>query len=232
MRLSLSTVSMTGTVIIGEGEKDDAPMLFNGEEVGSGDGPEIDIAVDPVDGTTLLVGTTAAVAAFDSAGGLVSGLKPLRRPMMLVSAVGFTVIAILDVCITLAQLICEERSCSLPKFLHWGLILTEEWATRGNLGLSKDLTYGQGRGYVYVAVLTLSLALTIFLCGVHAFGSYRFAVNLDGAGDYIYDDAGEVDAEEAKLAPLAGEEDMTGSSEGAADAPLVPTAPMGPIATA
>eukprot|EP00168_Porphyra_purpurea_P012431 TRINITY_DN3280_c0_g1_i2.p1 TRINITY_DN3280_c0_g1~~TRINITY_DN3280_c0_g1_i2.p1 ORF type:complete len:517 (-),score=248.88 TRINITY_DN3280_c0_g1_i2:189-1739(-) len=181
---------------------------------------------------TLLVGTTAAVAAFDSAGGLVAGLKPLRRPMMLVSAIGFAVIAVLDVCITLAQLICEGRSCTVPKFLHWGLILTEEWATRGNLGLSKDLTYGDGRGYVYVAVLTLSLALTIFLCGVHAFGSYRFAVNLDAAGDYIYDDAAEVDAEGAKLAPLAGEEDATGSSDGAADAPYVQSAPMGPVATA
>ncbi len=53
MRLSLSTVQMTGTVIIGEGEKDDAPMLFNGEEVGDGSEPHVDVAVDPIDGTTL-----------------------------------------------------------------------------------------------------------------------------------------------------------------------------------
>ena len=53
MRLILGTVSMTGTVIIGEGEKDEAPMLFNGEVVGDGTGPEVDIAVDPIDGTTL-----------------------------------------------------------------------------------------------------------------------------------------------------------------------------------
>ena len=53
MRLSLSTVSMTGTVIIGEGEKDDAPMLYNGEEVGDGSEPLVDVAVDPIDGTTL-----------------------------------------------------------------------------------------------------------------------------------------------------------------------------------
>jgi fructose-1,6-bisphosphatase II len=49
----ISTVSMRGTVVIGEGEKDNAPMLFNGEEVGSGEGPECDVAVDPIDGTTL-----------------------------------------------------------------------------------------------------------------------------------------------------------------------------------
>ncbi|MEL6894456.1 MAG: class II fructose-bisphosphatase [Actinomycetota bacterium] len=53
MRLSLSTVSMSGTVIIGEGEKDDAPMLYNGEEVGDGSEPQVDVAVDPIDGTTL-----------------------------------------------------------------------------------------------------------------------------------------------------------------------------------
>jgi fructose-1,6-bisphosphatase II len=53
MRPVLGTVSMRGTVVIGEGEKDNAPMLFNGEEVGDGTGPEVDIAVDPIDGTTL-----------------------------------------------------------------------------------------------------------------------------------------------------------------------------------
>ena len=45
---------MRGVVVIGEGEKDEAPMLFNGEEVGNGDGPDCDVAVDPVDGTTLM----------------------------------------------------------------------------------------------------------------------------------------------------------------------------------
>jgi fructose-1,6-bisphosphatase II len=54
MRLLLATVPFRGVVVIGEGEKDEAPMLHNGEEVGSGSGPEFDVAVDPVDGTTLL----------------------------------------------------------------------------------------------------------------------------------------------------------------------------------
>jgi len=52
MRLVLNTVSMDGIVVIGEGEKDEAPMLYNGEEIGAG-GPAMDIAVDPIDGTTL-----------------------------------------------------------------------------------------------------------------------------------------------------------------------------------
>src|SRR5581483_10151505 len=54
MRKLIGTVSMRGVVVIGEGEKDEAPMLFNGEEVGNGDGPDCDVAVDPVDGTTLM----------------------------------------------------------------------------------------------------------------------------------------------------------------------------------
>jgi fructose-1,6-bisphosphatase II len=53
MRLVLQSVTMDGVVVIGEGEKDEAPMLFNGEEIGSGDPPMTDIAVDPIDGTTL-----------------------------------------------------------------------------------------------------------------------------------------------------------------------------------
>src|ERR671932_578791 len=54
MRQLIGTVGMRGVVVIGEGEKDEAPMLFNGEHVGSGEGPECDVAVDPIDGTTLM----------------------------------------------------------------------------------------------------------------------------------------------------------------------------------
>src|SRR5712692_2375091 len=53
MRLMLDTVSMDGVVVIGEGEKDEAPMLFNGEHVGNGHGPQVDVAVDPLEGTRL-----------------------------------------------------------------------------------------------------------------------------------------------------------------------------------
>jgi len=53
MRLLLDTVRMDGTVVIGEGEKDEAPMLYNGEHIGDGSPPQVDIAVDPLEGTTL-----------------------------------------------------------------------------------------------------------------------------------------------------------------------------------
>ena len=63
MRAMISTVSMNGVVVIGEGEKDNAPMLYNGEHVGDGSGPEVDVAVDPIDGTTLTAkGMNNAVA--------------------------------------------------------------------------------------------------------------------------------------------------------------------------
>lgn len=54
MRVGFSSLHINGTIIIGEGEKDHAPMLFNGEKVGIGDGPVLDLAVDPVEGTNLL----------------------------------------------------------------------------------------------------------------------------------------------------------------------------------
>ena len=53
MRFVLDSVAMRGVVVIGEGEKDEAPMLYNGEEVGNGEGPEVDVAVDPLEGTRL-----------------------------------------------------------------------------------------------------------------------------------------------------------------------------------
>jgi fructose-1,6-bisphosphatase II len=63
MRVMISTIGMNGTVVIGEGEKDQAPMLYNGERVGDGTGPECDVAVDPIDGTTLTAkGMTNAVS--------------------------------------------------------------------------------------------------------------------------------------------------------------------------
>jgi fructose-1,6-bisphosphatase II len=67
MRLMLASVEMDGTVVIGEGEKDEAPMLFNGERIGTGRAPAVDIAVDPIDGTRLLSegrqGALAVIAA-------------------------------------------------------------------------------------------------------------------------------------------------------------------------
>ncbi len=63
MRHMLQTVSMAGVVVIGEGEKDEAPMLYNGEEIGNGEPPEVDVAVDPVEGTRLTsVGQPNAIA--------------------------------------------------------------------------------------------------------------------------------------------------------------------------
>jgi fructose-1,6-bisphosphatase II len=73
MRAALARAPGTGTVVIGEGEKDHAPMLFNGERVGTGDGPEFDIAVDPLEGTNLCAcaqpGALATIA-FATAGSM------------------------------------------------------------------------------------------------------------------------------------------------------------------
>jgi fructose-1,6-bisphosphatase II len=68
MRLMLDTVSMSGLVVIGEGEKDEAPMLYNGEDIGSGSGPDVDVAVDPLEGTNLTAkGQPNAIATIAAA---------------------------------------------------------------------------------------------------------------------------------------------------------------------
>jgi fructose-1,6-bisphosphatase II len=68
MRAMLDTVVMQGVVVIGEGEKDEAPMLFNGESVGMGSGPEVDVAVDPLEGTRLTaLGQPNAIAVIAAA---------------------------------------------------------------------------------------------------------------------------------------------------------------------
>ncbi len=68
MRAMLNTVDMDGVIVIGEGGKDEAPMLFNGERVGTGIGPQVDVAVDPIDGTTLLsLGRPNAVSVIAAA---------------------------------------------------------------------------------------------------------------------------------------------------------------------
>src|SRR5207302_2262368 len=70
MRLSLGKIEMDGVVVIGEGEKDEAPMLYIGERIGSGVPPQVDIAVDPVEGTTLLSkGLPNAISVIAMAGG-------------------------------------------------------------------------------------------------------------------------------------------------------------------
>jgi fructose-1,6-bisphosphatase II len=89
MRLHLSTIDIDGQVIIGEGEKDGAPMLFNGERVGTGNGMIVDVAVDPVDGTTLTAsGLPNAIAVIALAEGRGSMYAPGSMVYMDKIAVG------------------------------------------------------------------------------------------------------------------------------------------------
>ena len=75
MRTQLNSIKMSGTVVIGEGERDEAPMLYIGEKVGAGEGPEADIALDPLEGTTLCAKSmpnALAVIAVSESGGMLN----------------------------------------------------------------------------------------------------------------------------------------------------------------
>jgi fructose-1,6-bisphosphatase II len=97
MRLHLATLDIDGLVVIGEGEKDDAPMLFNGERVGTGQGLVVDVAVDPVDGTTLTAsGIPGAIAVIALAEGRGSMYAPGSLVYMDKIAVGPEAAGVID----------------------------------------------------------------------------------------------------------------------------------------
>jgi len=97
MRIVLETVPMDGIVVIGEGEKDEAPMLYNGERIGDGTPPETDIAVDPVEGTTLTAlgrGNAISVIAVSERGTM---FDPGPCVYMEKIAVGPTAVGVIDI---------------------------------------------------------------------------------------------------------------------------------------
>lgn len=78
MRRALNDVAFRGRVVIGEGEIDHAPMLWIGEEVGKGDGPEVDIAVDPIEGTRMVaMGQSNALAVMVSPLEIACYMRPI-----------------------------------------------------------------------------------------------------------------------------------------------------------
>jgi fructose-1,6-bisphosphatase II len=116
MRLVLDTVHMDGIVVIGEGEKDEAPMLFNGEQIGDGRGPEVDIAVDPLEGTRLTaLGMPSALAVIAlSARGTMFDPGPCVYMEKL--AGGADIADLLDLERPMAEtlrLIAERRTCDI-----------------------------------------------------------------------------------------------------------------------
>ncbi|MEO5900565.1 MAG: fructose-bisphosphatase class II family protein, partial [Ilumatobacteraceae bacterium] len=103
MRTVLATVPMDGIVVIGEGEKDEAPMLFNGEHVGDGTTPPTDVAVDPIDGTTLTalgLGNALAVIAVSERGTM---FDPGPCVYMTKIAVGPECVGAIDITATATQ---------------------------------------------------------------------------------------------------------------------------------
>src|SRR3954469_12078792 len=97
MRAFLGTVNFDGVVVIGEGEKDRAPMLFNGEHVGNGRGPAVDIAVDPIDGTSLTASgrpNALSVIAVSDRGSMLDASSVFYMSKIVTSAEGAGVVAL------------------------------------------------------------------------------------------------------------------------------------------
>ena len=116
MRLVLSTVHMDGVVVIGEGEKDEAPMLYNGEQIGDGSPPHVDIAVDPLEGTRLTaLGMPNAVAVIALSG---RGTMFDPGPVMYMEklAGGEDIADLLDLDVPLGEIVArvaERRACDI-----------------------------------------------------------------------------------------------------------------------
>ena len=171
MRQLIGTVSMRGVVVIGEGEKDEAPMLFNGEEVGNGEGPWCDVAVDPIDGTTLMAkgmpGSVAVLAVserdamFDpsavfymekivtgpEAAGVIDIREPVAENIRRVAAAKHTDVNDVTVCVLdrprHAELVKDiRRTGARIHFISDGDVAGAISAARPGTGI--DLLYGIG----------------------------------------------------------------------------------------
>jgi fructose-1,6-bisphosphatase II len=116
MRLVLDTVHMDGVVVIGEGEKDEAPMLFNGEQIGDGAGPEVDIAVDPLEGTRLAALGMPSALAVIALSGRGTMFDPGPCVYMEKMAGGADIADLLDLDRPLGEtlgLVAERRACDI-----------------------------------------------------------------------------------------------------------------------
>jgi fructose-1,6-bisphosphatase II len=116
MRRVLSTVSMDGVVVIGEGEKDAAPMLFNGERIGDGSPPEVDIAVDPIDGTTPTAmgrGGALSVIALAERGAMFDPGKVVYMDKIAVGAQAAGTVSISVTPTENLQAIARAKACSV-----------------------------------------------------------------------------------------------------------------------
>lgn len=112
MRAFLGTVHFEGKVVIGEGEKDNAPMLFNGEILGTGNGPKVDIAVDPIDGTSLTAAgrmNAISVIAVSDRGTMLDASSVFKMNKLVVGSSG---VGVCDISISIKENIVEYAKSS------------------------------------------------------------------------------------------------------------------------
>jgi high-affinity iron transporter len=129
----------------------------------------------------LVLSVVACCTVFDASSSIVEAIRSRRKPIVLASAVAFAVLTVLGSILPIIQMVCLKRSCRLPDFYYWGLILNQNWLA----------TAGQATEHAFkaVAVLTLSTCVSIAFLGGLALLLYMFALGIAADGHYIYDDS-------------------------------------------
>jgi high-affinity iron transporter len=126
----------------------------------------------------LILSISASVGSFDMLSNIIPDVKSRRKAIVLATAVAFGLLTVFASVLQIAQMSCLDKSCRLPKFYYWGLILNRRWLDTAD---KRTAT-----AFKAIAVLTLSTCITLVFVGGLSFALYLFAVNIGSDGNYIY----------------------------------------------
>jgi high-affinity iron transporter len=150
----------------------------------------------------LALSVLACLGTFDILANTFRALKNMRRSLLLGAAVGLGAYTLFTAILHIVQMACIGRSCHLPNFYYWGLILDQDW-------LDEPRTEALD-AYNALAVLSVSLTVTVFFFSTMAILLYLFVVHLGSDGGYVYDNTSLVYDKEQVSSDSAGQADETG----------------------
>jgi high-affinity iron transporter len=136
----------------------------------------------------LLLSIVACLALFDMLVNRVTPIKTHRKAILLATCILFSMLVIFASILPIVQMSCLDKSCRLPKFYYWGLILNRDWLDTADTA--------SDTAFKAVAVLTLSICVTLVFVGGLSFVLYLFAIHVGSDGNYIYEDMHSLGIEE------------------------------------